>query len=367
MSSAVSSRPRRTFRQLHGVLLLDKAGGITSNKALQQVRHLFNAKKAGHTGNLDPLATGMLPVCFGEATKISAYLLDADKAYSAVAQLGSVTDTGDSDGTVIQQRPLPAGLDTHMLETALGAFRGHIEQVPPMYSALKHEGRRLHELARAGKTVERKPRSVVISMLEMTGFGQGSFSIDVRCSKGTYIRSLVQDIGEALGCGAHLTALRRTAVSPFHAEPMLAFDTLHRLHDKGGLEAIDRHLLCLDTPLQHLPSVTLEVEDVIRFRHGNPAGADKLVPGSNMTLSESAAAGIAGTAPDRTAVAAATSDGSGTLVRVYAPDRQFIGIGVASNASASDTTEPVARAPDTYENSSDHLLIRPRRVLNLST
>ncbi len=379
--SPQKSRPRRSFRNVHGVLLLDKAGGITSNKALRQARHLFSAKKAGHTGNLDPLATGMLPVCFGEATKISAYLLDADKAYSAVARLGAVTDTGDSDGVVIAEKPLPESLTSAMLEDVLCRFKGSIEQVPPMYSALKHEGRRLYELARAGKTVERKPRSVVISALQLTGFGQGTFSIDVRCSKGTYIRSLVQDIGDSLGCGAHLTALRRTAVNPFAAETLHTFDELQALHDTGGTTAIDQLLLPMDAALQHMPAVQLLASEVARFRNGNPAMATE-------SDAEARAAGAGqGTAADDSATEAkgdaanaqsdaethTETDGTEQTVRVYAPDCEFIGIGTVAidptdehatgNAGVGCSDQTPAAPTGT---GSDRLMVQPRRVLNLS-
>lgn len=346
LSGSTPSPARRPFRQLHGLLLLDKAGGITSNKALQQARHLFAARKAGHTGNLDPLATGMLPVCFGEATKVSAYLLDADKAYSAVARLGTVTDTGDSDGTTLSERPLPEGLDADALESVLMRFRGPIQQVPPMYSALKHKGKRLYELARAGKTVERKPRSVVISALELMDLQQGSFTIDVRCSKGTYIRSLVEDIGEALGCGAHLSALRRTAVSPFANLPMLTLDELQHLHDSGGLAAIDQQLLPVDAPLQHLPAFHLKPADANRFRQGN---AILLEPGGAQAYAVDALVSGSPASPE-------TSNGA----RVYTEAREFMGIGTVTADFTTEQSPSVA-----LDQAAPRVQLQPRRVLNL--
>ncbi len=264
----MSRRGRRgSGRPVHGVLLLDKPAGLTSNAALQRVKRLFRARKAGHTGSLDPLATGMLPICFGEATKISAFLLEADKTYEVTCRLGQVTDTGDADGTVIETRPVPA-LDEAAIEAVLAQFRGTIEQVPPMYSALRHEGRRLYELARAGQTVERPPRTVTIHALELLARQDEQLRLAVRCSKGTYVRTLVEDIGRALGCGAHVTALRRTAVAPFPADEMVTLDTLETVAREAGPAALDRFLMGVDAAFRHLPSVALDAVQQSRIRQG---------------------------------------------------------------------------------------------------
>ena len=186
---------RRKGRSLNGILILDKPQGATSNRVLQQAKRLFDAAKAGHTGSLDPLATGVLPICFGEATKFSQHLLEGDKAYVAEARLGIITDTGDAEGAVLEERPVPVGLTAEQVESALAPLRGEIEQVPPMYSALKHQGRPLYELARAGQTIERKARRVTIHALVLEAFDGLNLRLSVTCSKGTYIRTLVEDLG----------------------------------------------------------------------------------------------------------------------------------------------------------------------------
>ena len=221
------SAPRRAPRRIvDGVLLLDKPTGCSSNHALQAARRAFNAAKAGHTGTLDPLASGLLPLTFGEATKFSQMLLDADKEYVATVQLGTTTTTGDAEGEVLARAPV--AVDAAMLETALAAFRGPIEQLPPMYSALKRDGKPLYEYARAGIEVERTPRAVTIHALDLLAFRAGGACCDlrVRCSKGTYVRSLAIDLGAALGCGAHLSALRRTAIGAFTLDGAVALATL---------------------------------------------------------------------------------------------------------------------------------------------
>ncbi len=206
------------------MLLLDKPQGVSSNGALQTARRLFNAAKAGHTGTLDPMASGLLPLTFGEATKFSQMLLDADKTYEAVVQLGVDTDSGDADGAVIATRPV--AVDRAALEAVLARFRGEIEQVPPMYSALKRDGKALYEYARAGIELEREARKVTIHALELLDFAGERFTIRVHCSKGTYIRSLAMDIGAALGCGAHLAALRRTAIGAFDLSGAVTLEAL---------------------------------------------------------------------------------------------------------------------------------------------
>ena len=211
-----------------GILLLDKPRGLTSNAALGRAKRILGIKKAGHTGTLDPMATGLLVLCFGEATKVSGFLLDADKAYRAEATLGVTTDSEDAEGQILEERPVP-DLEKAALETVLDRFRGPIDQVPPMHSALKHQGKRLYELARQGETVERPPRQVTIHSLELLDWTTPKLSLNVRCSKGTYIRSLVRDIGEVIGCGAHLSALRRTESAPFNLDNAITLETLNEM------------------------------------------------------------------------------------------------------------------------------------------
>ena len=259
---------------MHGVLLLDKPPGGSSNHALQRVKRLFGAKKAGHTGTLDPLATGMLPICLGEATKLSAWLIDADKGYETTLRLGVTTDSADADGEVLEERPVPPGLDRAGFEGACRAFEGAQLQVPPMVSAIKVDGRRLYKLAREGITIERAPRPVTIHRLEVLAFDGDTARLAVQCSKGTYIRSLVTDIGERLGCGAHVTALRRTYVAPFGTggtgAPTVTLEELERRAGEasGEADALDALLLPPDAGLGHLPELTLPETALDRFRHG---------------------------------------------------------------------------------------------------
>lgn len=255
---------KRTWRQVDGVLLLDKALGLTSNDALQKARRLFSAAKGGHTGTLDPLATGLLPLCFGEATKFSADLLDADKTYEATLRLGVVTDSGDAEGKVIATHAV--AVEEADLRRVLPAFAGDILQVPPMHSALKRDGRPLYELARQGIEVERAARPVTIHALDVLSFTGDELRLSVSCSKGTYIRVLAADIGAALGCGAHLTALRRTRVGDL---------TLAGVTTLADLETLDEAarpawLRPVDALLQSLPRIDLSGEAESRFRHGNP-------------------------------------------------------------------------------------------------
>ncbi len=257
---------KRRWQRVDGVLLLDKPGGMSSNAALQGARRLFSAAKAGHTGTLDPLATGLLPLCFGEATKFSADLLDADKTYEADVLFGVTTDTGDAEGTVLQRcRPDFVRAE---LETALSGFRGRITQIPPMYSALKRDGQALYRLARQGIEVERKAREVVIESLQLLDFSIDHCRLRVTCSKGTYIRTLAEDLGRALGCGAHLTALRRTGVGALTIAQSVPLALLQELcaADRG------RYLLPVDALLQGLPRVDLDADEARRFAHGNPVG-----------------------------------------------------------------------------------------------
>lgn len=269
------SKPRSAPRRaVSGVLLLDKASGMTSNDALQKARRLFNAAKAGHTGTLDPLATGLLPLCFGEATKFAGELLDADKTYVAGVQLGTTTDTADAEGRVLET--LPVAVSEAQLREVLSRFVGAIDQVPPMHSALKRDGKPLYEYARAGIELERAARRVTIFAINLLGFdGVSRFDIEVSCSKGTYIRTLAADIGAALGCGAHLVALRRTRIGD------LSLDGAATL---AGLEALaperrDALLAPVDALLADLPRADLGAGEAGRIRHGQgvrwsaPAGS----------------------------------------------------------------------------------------------
>ena len=269
---------RRRGRQVDGILVLDKPHGMSSNQALQRAKRLFDAAKAGHTGSLDPLATGVLPLCFGEATKFSRFLLDADKAYDSTFVLGVKTASGDAEGEILE-RCDASGITEAAVLDALQAFRGEIEQVPSMYSAIKHQGQPLYKLARAGEEVERKSRRVTVFELELLGFRAGELAeIDVRlrCSKGTYVRSIAEDLGEALGCGAHVSVLRRTAAGPFEAAAQVSLDTLEALAEKGAQAEMDALLRPLDAALGDLPLVKVSEAGGFYIRQGQPV----LVPNS---------------------------------------------------------------------------------------
>lgn len=259
--------PRKPARRrLDGVLLLDKSLGLSSNHALQAARRLYSAEKAGHTGTLDPLATGLLPLCFGEATKFSGELLNADKRYLATVQLGVTTETADAEGVVLERRPV--AVTRSQIELALAAFVGQIEQVPPMYSALKRDGKPLYEYARAGIDVERVARRVIIHQLHLVNglddLAEGRFDFDVRCSKGTYVRTLAADIGERLGCGAHLAALRRTGIGMLDIAESHTLAALEEL----PVDARDALLLPPDALLAGLSEARLDAAESARLRHG---------------------------------------------------------------------------------------------------
>jgi tRNA pseudouridine55 synthase len=284
--------PRKPARRrLDGVLLLDKSLGLSSNHALQAARRLYKAEKAGHTGTLDPLATGLLPLCFGEATKFSGELLNADKRYVATVQLGVTTDTADAEGRVLQRRPVE--LDRLAVEAALAAFVGEIEQVPPMYSALKRDGKPLYEYARAGIELERAARRVSIYQLCLLDsselLGEGRFVFEILCSKGTYVRTLAADIGERLGCGAHLAGLRRTGIGAMDVAAAHSLAKLEGLTD----DARDALLLPPDALLASLTEVRLDAADAARLRHGQ---------------------------------AVRWADEEGSRLRVYDPEHRFIGV-----------------------------------------
>lgn len=249
------SRRKSRGRTISGILLLDKPAGITSNGALQKVKALFGAAKAGHTGSLDPLATGMLPICFGEATKFSQFLLDADKIYRVSARLGMATDTGDADGTVIAEHPVT--VSESEVFAALADFEGESAQIPSMYSAIKHRGEPLYRLARQGIEVVREPRPIRIDYIRPEGLLDNELRFELRCSKGTYVRTLVEDLGKVLGCGAHVTMLRRLRVGPYPVDEMATLDELGALREQGGFESLDRKLLPLSTSVADWPRAEL--------------------------------------------------------------------------------------------------------------
>ncbi len=259
-------RRRARGRPVNGILLLDKPLGLSSNHALQRVKRLFDARKAGHTGSLDPLADGMLPICLGEATKQSAFLLDADKHYRFTIRLGQTTATGDAEGEILSERPVD-GISRERIEQVMAQFSGEIEQLPPMYSALKHKGKRLYELAREGVEVEREPRAVTIHALHLHRFELPELEVSVHCSKGTYVRTLAEDIGEVLGCGAHVAALRRTGVGPYTDLPMHTMDELEAVA-ADGQAALDALLLPIDTALSDWPEVRVSADSAFYLRQG---------------------------------------------------------------------------------------------------
>jgi tRNA pseudouridine55 synthase len=306
-----SARPKIARRALDGVLLLDKPLGLSSNDALIRAKRLYLAKKAGHTGTLDPLATGLLPLCFGEATKFSQDLLEADKTYEATMRLGIRTTTGDAEGEAMETRAVTCG--EAAIHAALAAFHGDITQVPPMYSALKLDGKPLYEYARAGQTVEREGRQVTIHLCELIACALPDVSFRVTCSKGTYVRTLAEDMGEMLGCGAHLVALRRIGVGALTLEHAV---TLDALSDAGQTER-DGWLQPVDTLLTTFPEVHLDAEAARRFLHGQrlklsevskaPLGDGRVrVYGEDRRLLGVAKAGEGVLSPERLVVTAAT-------------------------------------------------------------
>ena len=260
------ARRKQRGRNVDGILLLDKPPGLTSNGALQQVKRLFSAVKAGHTGSLDPLATGVLPLCFGEATKFSQFLLEADKKYRTTIKLGISTKTGDAEGEIVEEKEVPLVAD---VEEILSQFRGAINQVPSMYSALKVNGQPLYKLARAGIEVERKERQVMIYELEIREQADTEWVLDIVCSKGTYIRTLAEDIGKVIGCGAHVSQLRRLKSGPYEIEETVTMEQLEQLRD-DGYDALDRTLLPTCTAVQQWPSVELTDITASYFRQGQP-------------------------------------------------------------------------------------------------
>jgi tRNA pseudouridine55 synthase len=287
---------RRKGRDVHGVVLLDKPPGWSSNQALQKVRWLFQARKAGHTGNLDPFATGMLPICLGEASKTAGFMLDAVKTYEARAVLGVATATGDIEGEATRKSE-PPQVDSPAIEAVLAAFHGEIEQLPPMYSALKHRGQPLYRLAREGKTVERKPRRVRIFELELLAWESPLLQFRVRCSKGTYVRTLAEDIAKALDSCAHLDRLRRVSVEPFEQRGMVTLEQLEAMAESG---IIDEALLPVDAGLAHWPRITLDESREKPFSHGNPVPCPDASPGPVRAYSHTGRLlGLAEVTPDQ--------------------------------------------------------------------
>ena len=291
MTAGAATAAADRWRDVDGILLFDKPVGLSSNAALQRVRRLFRARKAGHTGSLDPLASGLLVVCFGQATKVSALLLDADKTYRFTIALGSRTTTGDREGEVIERLPVPH-LEAASLRQVLARFVGELEQLPPMYSALKHGGERLYRLARQGIEVERHPRQVIIHRLELVAIESDRLRLEVSCSKGTYVRSLAEDLARAIGTAGHVEELRRTSLGPFGGDRLQTLDALEQAAaDEPGL---DDGLLPVDAAIQHLPAVRLGDEEQACVLHGAPVF---------------------------------TSGPGGAAVRMYGPEGRFLGVG----------------------------------------
>lgn len=267
------SKPRKPKgRQIDGIFLLNKSGGMTSNAALQRAKWLFAAAKAGHTGSLDPMATGVLPLCFGEATKFSQYLLDADKAYRCTMRFGIRTNTGDAEGQVISDTPGFA-LTQNAVESALAKFVGQIEQVPSMFSAIKHQGQPLYKLAREGIEIERAARPVTVYHLALTAFRPGDYpeaDVEARVSKGTYIRTLAEDVGNLLGCGAHISSLHRSQAGPFDESACVSLEQLEAVRGEGLAEQLDHFLLPVEKAIDHLQTITMQAASGFYLRQGQP-------------------------------------------------------------------------------------------------
>lgn len=271
------TRRRSRGREVNGILLLDKPAGLSSNQALQRAKRLFDARKAGHTGNLDVLATGLLPVCFGSATKVCQFLLDADKQYRAEFTFGRRTATGDAEGEVLAERPVGA-LDAARVAHAMRAFSGWIDQVPPMHSALKRDGQPLYKLAQRGIVVDRAARRVRIDTYELVSFTSPVAVVDITCSKGTYVRTLAEDLGAALGCGAYMSALRRRAAGPYRLAEAWTLEALTAQAEAGGYAALDALLLAEDSALGHLVATTLSAEGTHYLRQGQAVRPVGMVP-----------------------------------------------------------------------------------------
>jgi tRNA pseudouridine55 synthase len=251
------------------MIVVDKPSGASSNDAVQRAKQLYRAQKVGHTGSLDPLATGVLPLCFGEATKFSQYLLDSDKKYWVRIKLGVRTDSGDADGRVVETREV-VDIDAAAVKRVLEQFRGEIEQVPSMFSAIKHQGQPLYKLARRGIEIERKSRRVTIYSNELVAFERDEFALEIHCSKGTYVRTIAEEIGESLGCGAHVCALRRRKAGPYDESDIMSFAELEQRREDGGYDALDALLLPVETAVRDWPVVSLSDATAFYIRQGQP-------------------------------------------------------------------------------------------------
>jgi tRNA pseudouridine55 synthase len=277
------ARRNKKGRDITGIVVVDKPSGHSSNHVLQQVRRLFDARKAGHTGSLDPLASGVLPICLGEATKLSGYLLDADKEYAVTCKLGITTDSGDADGNVISEQAIPEYYETS-LNAILEEFIGEQDQVPPMFSALKHQGQPLYKLARQGIEIERKARRIQIYAIELLDCNQDSFTLSVRCSKGTYIRTLVEDISHKLGTGGHVTMLRRTGVAGYTLNDAVSLDFLAGRRESGDFAVLDELLEAAENALPDWPAVNLDEGESQTMRFGQSVQTEQDYQCANVRL-----------------------------------------------------------------------------------
>jgi tRNA pseudouridine55 synthase len=263
------SKPRNKGRPIDGILLLDKPKGVSSNAALQIVKRFYDARKAGHTGSLDPLASGMLPICFGEATKFSQFLLEADKHYEVTAKLGVKTTTGDAEGEVIAEKPAPI-LTSDMIEKLFAQFTGTLQQIPSMYSAIKQNGQPLYKLARQGIEVAREPREIQIYKITYLSQTEDTLSFQIHSSKGTYVRTLVEDMGEILGCGAHVQVLRRSGVGCYEPAQMQTLEHLQALGEKQARDIMDSYLLPVDSAIHHWPELAISEAAIYYLKQGQP-------------------------------------------------------------------------------------------------
>ncbi|MFW8589924.1 tRNA pseudouridine(55) synthase TruB [Glaciecola sp. 2405UD65-10] len=312
---------KRKGRAINGVLIVDKPQGISSNDVVQRVKRIYKAQKAGHTGALDPLATGLLPVCLGEATKFSQFLLDADKSYFVSAILGERTDTSDADGEIVETKPV--NVTESDIRAALGQFRGQIKQVPSMFSALKHEGKPLYYYARQGITIERPARDITIYDIEWVSLENNVLSLNVQCSKGTYIRSLIDDLGQLLGCGAHVSVLRRTEVAHYKSAQMYTFEQLESLQEEDKFSPLDDILLPMDTAIASLTKRVVSEEEAIQFCLGQAVSSIDL---SSPRLNE------------------------GEVVRLYEETTQrFLGVATVNEMNLLQPKRVVVYASDTLE------------------
>ena len=306
---------KRVKRNINGVLLLDKPLGFSSNQALQKVKWLFQAAKAGHTGTLDPLATGLLPICLGEATKFAQYVTDADKTYIATVKFGETTTTGDAEGEILAQHPV--NFDLENLAAVCDAFVGEISQVPPMYSALKFEGKALYEYAREGVDIERQARLVTITSIQIDSFAKEIAVLTVSCSKGTYIRTLAEDIGHQLGCGAHLIGLRRTETAGYLIEDAITLEALELLVKETPVEKLAELILPMDSAIAYLPKVLLNADAAHYLMQGQAVWQSGLVPEGEL--------------------------------RLYDDKNQFLGLGVLQE-DGKITPKRLMRDPNTVQN-----------------